>query len=100
MLLVACRRRNEVDGIHKRGGVVIEVKGKNDRPMYYSEEWERYFYSDEQGGQVHQSEEPLNVVFDFTIDNMIHDDDFANLDKQLEAIGRSLNLPMKLREEV
>lgn len=84
---------NEVNGIHKRGGVVVNIRGKNDPDMYWdpvAESWR------EEASQllVHPSEWPLEGI-DIEIDNTNLNDEFASLDAQLYALAEKLELPLK-----
>lgn len=66
---------NEVEAIHKRGGVVIHILGET------------------QVEAAHASEQSLEGC-DFTVDNSVRNDGYSSLDDQLYRIASMLNLPL------
>jgi hypothetical protein len=91
---------NEVDGVVRRGGPVVQVLTGNEpeiveRFMQDHEGVETVFYYDaETGDKIHPSEVPPNG-FTRTLMNDVRNDGFANLDKQLRDLALERGLPLK-----
>jgi hypothetical protein len=91
---------NEVEGVVRRGGPVVQVLTGNEpeiveRFMQDHEGVETVFYYDaETGDKIHPSEVPPNG-FTRTLMNDVRNDGFANLDKQLRDLALERGLPLK-----
>jgi hypothetical protein len=76
LLITDVRFPNELDGIHENGGVVLHMKGIEEREV------------------LHDSEQILTGC-DFVIHNHIRDDNYYYLDSQLRNVAITLNIPLR-----